>query len=265
MLANASLIGLVSCGSADEQLIGFDIDLAKAVGENLGVDVRFQEIQWDKKEIELSSGQIDLIWNGLTITEERREAMEISSPYMVNSQVIVAKKSFNSEIKSDTGLTVAFEKGSAGDDVFNNNDIFSSCTPVECGAQVNALTEALSGTSQLAIIDSVMARYYIASKTSYKDLQTATSYNLTDEYYGIAGRKGEKGFIAKVNEAPTATFKSGKTAQIANEYGLSASLYEPGDFASYAGVKETSSWESIKSKGYMTIGYTVFASIAYFK
>lgn len=85
MLANASLIGLVSCGSADEQLIGFDIDLAKAVGENLGVDVRFQEIQWDKKEIELSSDQIDLIWNGLNITEERREAMEISSPYMVNS------------------------------------------------------------------------------------------------------------------------------------------------------------------------------------
>lgn len=118
MLANASLIGLVSCGSADEQLIGFDIDLAKAVGENLGVDVRFQEIQWDKKEIELSSGQINLIWNGLTITEERREAMEISSPYMVNSQIIVAKKSFNSEIKSDSAFTVAFEKGSAGDDVF---------------------------------------------------------------------------------------------------------------------------------------------------
>jgi hypothetical protein len=130
---------------------------------------------------------------------------------------------------------------------------------------VNALTEALSGTSQLAIIDSFMARYYIASKTSYKDLQIITSYNLTDEYYGIAGRKGEKGFIAKVNEAPTVTFKSGKTVQIANEYGLFASLYEPGDFASYAGVKETSSWESIKSKGYMTIGYTVFASIAYFK
>jgi len=73
------------------ELIGFETEFAKAVGEKLGVTVKFQEISWTAKETELAAKNIDCIWNGMTITEEREEAMSISIPYMQNKQVKIVK------------------------------------------------------------------------------------------------------------------------------------------------------------------------------
>src|SRR5574344_2565421 len=106
-----ALMGLSACGNG-KTLIGFDTDLAKKVGEKLGVNVKFQEIVWEQKEIELSSKSIDLIWNGFTITEERKSALSFSIPYMVNKQVVVSKKS-QSELMGSTAYKVAVEAGSA--------------------------------------------------------------------------------------------------------------------------------------------------------
>src|SRR5574344_889320 len=91
-ILSASLMALSACGTT-KTLKGFDIDLAKKVGDELGVKVAFQEIVWEQKEIELSSKNIDLIWNGFTITEERQQALSFSIPYMVNKQVVVGKNS----------------------------------------------------------------------------------------------------------------------------------------------------------------------------
>lgn len=103
--------------NASGDFIGFDIDLAKAVGEYLGVDAEFVKIEWATKEMELSSYEIDLIWNGMTITDERKEAMNISIPYLANKQVAIirkADKDIYTTTESMKDAIIAAESGSAG-------------------------------------------------------------------------------------------------------------------------------------------------------
>ncbi len=104
----------------DGKFVGFDIDLAKAVGEILQLDIVFQEINWDTKEIELANQNIDLIWNGMTITEERQEAMAISIPYLANKQIAVIRKADEAKYQTTddmSGATIVVESGSAGQSV----------------------------------------------------------------------------------------------------------------------------------------------------
>lgn len=271
----ASLSFLAGCASKPETasssgyvdnyptLKGFDIDLAKATFKKLGITPVFQEIVWEQKETELSAKQIDLIWNGLTITDERKESMEISIPYMTNSQVIVAKNDFADDaITSDDNYKVAFEQGSAGEDTFNNYTMFSGCTSAALSAQTNALTEVLSGTSDLAIIDSVMAGYYLSGSSSYASkLKILSEYSFDSEYYGIAGRKGETGLMGKINETLTSLYNDGTIASIASSYGLTNDLVKPEETSPSS--TETSSWDYITSRGTVIIGYTIFAPIAF--
>ncbi len=248
-----------SCKKEEANLIGFDIDLAKEVCKEIGVEVRFEEIVWEQKEIELESKNIDLIWNGLTITEERQKVMEISCPYMKNKQVIVSKDI--NELNDKTKYTVSFEAGSAGDDLFKGNSLFKNSTSVEVSSQTDALTEVLSGTSDLAIIDSTMAGYYLNSSTSFKNLQVL-DYETESEYYGIAARKGDLALINKINETLSYVYDKNKTFEIASKYGLNDYLIKP----NYTSLNSNdNSLDYIMDKGYITIGYTVYAPIAYTK
>src|SRR5574344_2050413 len=206
LLLAISSIPLMGCSASKEaSLTGFDIDLARKTANYLGVNVSFQEIVWEQKEIELNAKNIDLIWNGFTITDERKENLSFSLPYMANKQVIIAKKGFTDTIDSKDTYKVAYEQGSAGGDAFSSESIFKNCTPIEVTDQITALTEVKAGTSDLAIIDSVMAGYYLASASSYGDYLTIlTSYAFSSESYGIGARKGEDAFISKINEALSA-------------------------------------------------------------
>ena len=99
---------------------GFDIELAEAVADYLNVDVEFQEIDWNAKETLLENGTIDLIWNGMTITDDRAAAMCISVPYLYNKQVAIIKKSDASKYTSKESMknaTMTAESGSAGEEV----------------------------------------------------------------------------------------------------------------------------------------------------
>ena len=91
MVIGITLFAPMNYYDADGNLVGFETEFAKAVCEKLGVEAKFVEINWDAKEIELSSKNIDCIWNGMTITDERKANMSISVPYMQNKQVMVAK------------------------------------------------------------------------------------------------------------------------------------------------------------------------------
>ncbi len=105
---------------ADGNFIGFDIDLAKAVAAYYGIEAQFVEIEWGKKEFELNSYNIDLIWNGMTITDERKETMNISIPYLMNNQVAVirkADKDIYTSTESMSDAIIAAESGSAGQSV----------------------------------------------------------------------------------------------------------------------------------------------------
>jgi polar amino acid transport system substrate-binding protein len=261
-LSAVALAAMPSCTS--QTLVGFDIDLSKAVASALGVKVQFQEIVWEQKEIELNAKNIDLIWNGMTITDDRKEAMDFSIPYLENKQVLVAKNAFDAAISSASSYQIAVESGSAGSDAFDDNDLFQGSTKVEVTDQVTALTEVLSGTSDLAIIDSVMAGYYLSSTSSYgASLKILSSYSFASEYYGVGGRKGEGAFLAKIDEGLASLYANGTTAAIAAKYGLQEDLVAPSSFDAYSAYADTSSWDNIVKKGEITIGYTIFAPIAF--
>lgn len=114
-----TLFAPIAYEDENKALIGFDIDFAKAVFANLGLSVKFQEIFWETKEVELNAKNIDIIWNGLTITDERKESMEISAPYMENQQVAVIRKADIAKYTKDTDTwaeaRMTAESGSAGE------------------------------------------------------------------------------------------------------------------------------------------------------
>ena len=155
-LAIVTIIGLVACNP--KEVSGFDIDLAKAIFEKEGIEVVTRKIDWSKKEIELNSGKIDLVWNGLTITDDRKETMQISIPYLTNEQAVVVKgenASKYTKLADLAGKKVAVEDGSAGEetaqDIKDNKNI--NINIKEISAQIDALIEVKSGQSDIAIID----------------------------------------------------------------------------------------------------------------
>lgn len=156
-------------GYQDEKgnIIGYDIDLAKEVCSRIGVELKLQPIKWEEKEMELNKGNIDCIWNGMTITDERKDAMNMSEPYMENRQVVVSLK--NSKISKLTDLankSVVLQKGSTAVDALDSRtdikDIIKDKTPVEVDNNVLAMYELRRGSSDAVVMDEVVARYYIS-------------------------------------------------------------------------------------------------------
>ncbi|MGX8715467.1 MAG: transporter substrate-binding domain-containing protein, partial [Lachnospiraceae bacterium] len=170
-------------GTDTENLIGFDTELAKAVGEKLGIEVDFVEINWDSKEVELNSKNIDGIWNGMCITEERKQNMSMTDPYLYNTQAIVMKADREAEIMADvSGLTCVAEQGSTGegkilgtiedDDTVevSPSEYFKDVNYIAVDSMAKALMEVKAGTADLAVIDSVAASGMLTTESDYQDL-----------------------------------------------------------------------------------------------
>ena len=216
----------------DNNFVGFDTELANAVGEKLGVKINFIEINWDSKEIELNSKNIDCIWNGMCITEERKQNMSISEPYLYNTQAIVMKADREDEIMSDvSGLTVTAEQGSTGEGKIDGSieddetvevsakDYFANANYVASDSMAKALMEVKSGTADLAVVDSVCALAMVGPGTDYEDLVVNLDNNFGQQEYGIAFRKGSD-LTEKVDEAINELYEEGKVDEIAAKYGL---------------------------------------------
>lgn len=216
----------------DNNFVGFDTELANAVGEKLGIKINFIEINWDSKEIELNSKNIDCIWNGMCITEERKQNMSISEPYLYNTQAIVMKADREDEIMSDvSGLTVTAEQGSTGEGKIDGSieddetvevsakEYFANANYVASDSMAKALMEVKSGTADLAVVDSVCALAMVGPGTDYEDLVVNLDNNFGQQEYGIAFRKGSD-LTEKVDEAINELYEEGKVDEIAAKYGL---------------------------------------------
>lgn len=204
-------------------LTGFETEFAKAVCDKMGVTPKFQKIDWDSKEVELNSKTIDCIWNGLTIDEDRKKTMDISTPYMENKQVMVAKADVADKIKSADdlkGKTVVAEKKSAGESVAQEDEFFSSATYVSVDAQAKALLEVKSGTADVAVIDYVMSIGTLKRGSDYSDLKVVDGKDFSPEQYGIALRKDSPETLKKLNDAIQAVADDGTLDKIADKYNL---------------------------------------------
>ena len=202
--------------------IGFDADVAKAFAESLGVKAKFVEIEWGNKILELNAKSIDCVWNGMTLTDEVTSAMECSKPYCNNAQVVIVpadKAADYQTVESVKDLTFAAEAGSAGEAELNA--LGYSVTPVS--AQSDALMEVAAGTSDAAVIDSLMAAAMVGEGTGYASLTYTCGLN--SEEYGVGFRKGSD-LAQKLNDFFKASYADGSMMQIAETYGVQAAIIE---------------------------------------
>ena len=210
------------------ELTGFEVEFGKAVCEKLGVEPKFQEISWDAKETELAAKNIDCIWNGMTITPERQEAMSVSDPYLNNKQVIICKAENVQAFALAGGLegkTVVAEKESAGEETINdeaNADFFSKANYVAVDSMKNAMMEVKAGTADAAVIDYVTGIGSLGPNSDYADL-AIVGKAFADEQYGIAFRKGSD-ITEKVNQAIKELMADGTLEKIAEKYNLTEQL-----------------------------------------
>ncbi len=202
--------------------IGFDADLARAFADSLGVEAVFQVIEWDNKVMELDGKTIDVVWNGMTLTDEVLSAMECSNAYCNNAQVVILPADSAEDYPdaaSMSELNFAVESGSAGEAMAIENGF--SYTPVV--DQATAVLEVSSGTCQAAIIDSLMAAAMVGEGTSYADLTYTISLN--SEEYGVGFRKGSD-LVQKLNDFFKASYADGSMLKIAETYGVQAAVIE---------------------------------------
>lgn len=204
------------------ELVGFDVDLAKAVGEKLNKKIKFQAIDWSMKESELKSGNIDLIWNGYSINDERKEKVDFSKPYLNNTQVIVTLADSPINTKADlAGKKVgAQDQSTAVDAVENDKDNimskFDGGNLVTFADNNDALMDLEAKRLDAIVVDEILARYYIKARgeEKYKILKD----NFGQEQYGVGIRKGDTKFVDAFNNALDEVIADGKAAEISKKW-----------------------------------------------
>lgn len=200
----------------NDQIVGFDIDLAKEVCKRMDVKLETYSVNWETKEKDLDAGTIDCIWNGLSVDEKRAKVMLLSKPYMNNSMVFVVKGDSDVKSMSDlSGKKVAVQNGSTAQEILNASELASSITPSELASNAEALNQLDLGMADAVFMDSVVANYEITtSGKNYKLLPDG----LEEEEYAIGFRTGDKALCTKVEEILGEMQKDGTIAKISTEW-----------------------------------------------
>ena len=205
---------------ADGTLVdGYDVELAKAVGEELGIEVEFKLIKWNNKIVDLKSKNIDVIWNGMTITDDLQASINITDPYLTNSQAVVVPIA-NADCTAEdlVGKKIGVESGSAGDLIAE--EMFSTSTIVGKAAQVDVFTELLAGTVSAGVVDSLLAAELLAGDSFKGKFVVADSFSFEKESFGIGFRQDDDVFMGKVEDALATLKADGTMEDIATKYGV---------------------------------------------
>ena len=207
-------------GFRDEnnEIVGFDIDLAKAAGEKMGMEVEFQPIDWDSKELELNSGKIDLIWNGFSISDERLETMEFTKPYLDNKMIIIVNDGSDIKTKADlAGKNVGVQDGSSAVDAVEADEIHTQFASMPTyDTNILALADLEVGRVDAVVADQVVARYYLAQNPDKKFVVLSDDFG--SEVYGIAAKKGNTELIDKLQTALDELYDEGTSAEISEKW-----------------------------------------------
>jgi polar amino acid transport system substrate-binding protein len=200
------------------EIVGYDIELAQEVARRLGVELVPQPIDWNAKEQELNTGEIDCIWNGFTITEERKQNILYSPPYLRNAQVIVVKADSPVQSLADlAGKTVGTQTGSSSVDAIDDAPQFkASLKDVVLSKDfLTALMDLDTGGIDAVVIDLVVANDNInRSGKPFRMLQET----LGDEEFGIGFRKTDKALADKVWATLLEMAKDGTVAKITTQW-----------------------------------------------
>lgn len=207
----------------DGTYVGFDVDLATAVFAEHGITVDWQPIDWDLKETELKNGTIDLIWNGYTATDERREKVLFTESYMTNQQVLVAKKSSGIESLADMkDKRLAAQAGSSGYEAFEAQpEILKEKVADADAVQYSTFNEALidlkNDRVDVLLIDRVYANYYLQQE-GILDQYTIIDAGYSTESFGVGARKADKTLVKNINETFVKLYKDGTFQEISDKW-----------------------------------------------
>lgn len=212
--------------SKDEsgEWVGFDADLCRKVAEAMGVECQFVEIEWNNKLMELENKSIDVIWNGMTLTDEVRNGSSYTFGYLNNGQSLVlsseAAEQFRSGEIALQDLTPALESGSAGEAAA----LAAGLTYTAVTSQTDALMEVAAGTSDSCIIDKLLAAVTTGEGTDYADLEAVDQ--IAEEMDVAACRKGSD-LTDFINEQLTALYDDGTILQLAGQYNMTDLVCQP--------------------------------------
>ena len=200
------------------EIVGFDIDLAREVARRMGVELRLQPIDWDAKVLDLNSRDIDVIWNGLTITPEREEQITFSKPYIANRQIVIVQADSGINTKADlAGKTIGLQLGSSAQDAVEAEPAVAESFEEMARYQdnVQALLDLEVGRIDAVVVDEILGRYYISQKPG---LFSVASEHFAEEEYGIGFRKGEVAFRDRVDQILDEMVEDGAAAEISNDW-----------------------------------------------
>lgn len=214
--------GFPPMGFRDEnnEIVGFDIDMAKAVAEYLGVEVQLKPVIWDTVILSLTSGEIDCIWNGMSVTPTRLEQIDVSSPYVNSDQIIVTLAGSALKTKADlAGKTVGTQMGSSTLTALDSDpatrDSFKDTL-----RQYSTFTEAMmdleNGRLDAVVIDSIAfyGDFNVKAPGSFAVMEE----NFGTEDMAIGVRKEDNAWTDKLNEAMDALKANGKAAEISTKW-----------------------------------------------
>ena len=202
---------------------GFDIELAKYVSKKLGITVHFQPIDWDMKETELQNGTIDAIWNGYSATDERREKVAFTIPYMQNTQILVVKKTSNIHSVEDmTGKVLGAQNGSSGMlDFEEHPEVLKNRVKGGDADQYQSVNEAIidlkNDRIDALLIDRVYADYYLTTEGIAEEYDTIPS-GFESESFAVGVRPADKKLLEALNDAFKELYQEGIFQQISQKW-----------------------------------------------
>lgn len=199
----------------ENNIVGFDIDVAEEVCKRMGVKLEKTPINWDTKEVSLNTGTIDCIWNGMSYDTSRAEAMNLSDPYMKNEMVFAVLGS-NEITNSDDlkGKKIAVQNGSTAQTLLAESEIGKSCEIVALETNLSALQQMEANLVDAVFLDSIVVNYEIVQGKSYKVLEG----NLSEEEYVIGFRKGDQALRDEVQKILGEMKADGKLGEISTKW-----------------------------------------------
>lgn len=198
------------------QLTGYDIDLAKAAFQEYGIKVSFQTIDWSMNVTELRNGTIDLIWNGYSITPQRKKKVAFSRPYLRNRQVLVVKK--NSGINSFSQMKkyeLGMQTGSTAEQWYEGKQkVLRAKKTILYDTISNSFLDLKAGRIQGILLDEVYADYYISHMAKSNNYRVIQNDQVPMDLFAVGMRKGDKTLRRKINAGLVRLQKNGKLRQI---------------------------------------------------
>lgn len=200
----------------NDKIVGFDIDLAEEVCKRIGVKLETYNVNWDTKEQDLNAGTIDCIWNGLSVSDERKKQMLMSEPYMNNSMVFMVKKDGGIKSKDDLkGKKIAVQNGSTAQEILKDSDIGKESTMTELATNAEGMQQLDLKMVDAVFLDSVVANYEITSTgKNYEVLADG----LSEEQYAVGFKLGANELCKKVEDTLKEMKKDGKIEEISKKW-----------------------------------------------